>query len=89
MKTNKLLTIIFLVILAFIFSACATKDAGYTAKHDYSDEYSSGEVGGGDFGYKIEPSGLGVDDELKSLGAKNGDIVRILDHEFEYEERLY
>ena len=32
---------------------------------------------------------LGVDDELKSLGAKNGDIVRILDHEFEYEERLY
>ena len=32
---------------------------------------------------------LGVDDELKSLGAKNGDIVRILDSEFEYEERLY
>ena len=32
---------------------------------------------------------LGVDDELKSLGAKNGDTVRILDHEFEYEERLY
>ena len=32
---------------------------------------------------------LGVDDELKSLGAKNGDIVRILDQEFEYEERLY
>lgn len=32
---------------------------------------------------------LGVDDELKSLGAKNGDIVCILDKEFEYEERLY
>jgi GTP-binding protein len=32
---------------------------------------------------------LGVDDELKSLGAKTGDIVCILDKEFEYEERLY
>ena len=32
---------------------------------------------------------LGVDDELKELGAKNGDTVRILDNEFEYEERLY
>ena len=32
---------------------------------------------------------LGVDDELKALGAKNGDTVRILDHEFEYEERIY
>lgn len=32
---------------------------------------------------------LGVDDELKSLGAKTGDIVCILDQEFEYEERLY
>ncbi len=32
---------------------------------------------------------LGVDDELKELGAKNGDIVCILDKEFEYEERLY
>ena len=32
---------------------------------------------------------LGVDDELKSLGAQNGDIVCILDKEFEYEERLY
>ena len=32
---------------------------------------------------------LGVDDELKALGAKEGDIVRILDQEFEYEERLY
>ena len=32
---------------------------------------------------------LGVDDELKSLGAKEGDIVKILDQEFEYEERLY
>lgn len=32
---------------------------------------------------------LGVDDELKTLGAKNGDIVCILDKEFEYEERLY
>ena len=32
---------------------------------------------------------LGVDDELKALGAQNGDIVCILDKEFEYEERLY
>lgn len=32
---------------------------------------------------------LGVDDELKSLGAKTGDTVCILDKEFEYEERLY
>lgn len=32
---------------------------------------------------------LGVDDELKKLGAKEGDTVRILDQEFEYEERLY
>ena len=32
---------------------------------------------------------LGVDDDLKALGAQNGDTVRILDHEFEYEERLY
>ena len=32
---------------------------------------------------------LGVDDELKELGAKEGDTVRILDQEFEYEERLY
>ncbi len=32
---------------------------------------------------------LGVDDELKSLGAKTGDTVVILDKEFEYEERLY
>ena len=32
---------------------------------------------------------LGVDDELKAMGAKEGDIVCILDQEFEYEERLY
>lgn len=32
---------------------------------------------------------LGVDDELKNLGAKEGDIVSILDQEFEYEEKLY
>ena len=32
---------------------------------------------------------LGVDDELKELGAQNGDTVCILDQEFEYEERLY
>lgn len=32
---------------------------------------------------------LGVDDELKSLGAKHGDTVVILDQEFEYEDRLY
>ena len=32
---------------------------------------------------------LGVDDDLKRLGAQEGDTVRILDQEFEYEERLY
>ena len=32
---------------------------------------------------------LGIDDELKKLGAKEGDTVQILDQEFEYEERLY
>lgn len=32
---------------------------------------------------------LGVDEELKTLGAKEGDIVQILNQEFEYEERLY
>lgn len=31
---------------------------------------------------------LGIDDELKSLGAKDGDTVKILDNEFEYNERL-
>lgn len=31
---------------------------------------------------------LGIDDELKSLGAKDGDIVKILDNEFKYSERL-
>ena len=29
------------------------------------------------------------DEELKQLGAKEGDTVCILDQEFEYEERLY
>lgn len=32
---------------------------------------------------------LGIDDELKMLGAKEGDTVKILNQEFEYEERLY
>jgi len=32
---------------------------------------------------------LVVDDELKELGAKEGDTVKILDKEFEYEERIY
>jgi GTP-binding protein len=32
---------------------------------------------------------LGVDDDLKAMGAQEGDIVCILDQEFEYEERLY
>ena len=32
---------------------------------------------------------LGVDEELKTLGAKEGDTVQILNQEFEYEERLY
>lgn len=31
---------------------------------------------------------LGIDEELKLLGAKDGDIVKILDNEFEYSERL-
>ena len=32
---------------------------------------------------------LGIDDDLKELGAKEGDTVSILGQEFEYEERLY
>lgn len=31
---------------------------------------------------------LGIDEELTKMGAKEGDTVRILDYEFEYEERL-
>ena len=31
---------------------------------------------------------LGIDEELKTLGAKDGDTVKILDNEFEYNERL-
>ena len=31
---------------------------------------------------------LGIDEELKEKGAKDGDIVKILDSEFEYNERL-
>ena len=31
---------------------------------------------------------LGVDEELMKLGAKDGDTIRILDYEFEYNERL-
>lgn len=30
--------------------------------------------------------GFGIDDELKKLGAKDGDTVRLLDYEFEYRE---
>jgi GTP-binding protein len=29
---------------------------------------------------------LGIDDKLKEMGIQNGDIVRILDYEFEYRE---
>lgn len=32
---------------------------------------------------------MGVEDELRSLGAKEGDTVRILDFDFEYEEHMY
>lgn len=31
---------------------------------------------------------LGIDEELMRMGAKDGDIVKILDNEFEYNERL-
>ena len=31
---------------------------------------------------------MGVDDELKKMGAKDGDTIKILDEEFEYNERL-
>ena len=31
---------------------------------------------------------LGVDEELMNMGAKEGDVVRILDYECEYNERL-
>lgn len=33
--------------------------------------------------------GLGIEDELRKLGANEGDTVRILNKEFVYEERLY
>jgi len=39
------------------------------------------------FARKLER--LGVDEELRSLGAKHGDIVCILNQEFEFEDRLY
>ena len=68
MKTNKLLTIIFLVILAFIFSACAmnNKDA-YSEYEDYP--YSDDGLIGydrepgykGDSGCIVEPGGYTVD----------------------------
>ena len=29
---------------------------------------------------------MGIDDKLRELGAKDGDIIRILDNEFEYRE---
>ena len=29
---------------------------------------------------------LGVDDELRKLGAEEGDVVKILDYEFEFKE---
>ena len=29
---------------------------------------------------------LGIDDELKKMGIKQGDTVRILDYEFEYRD---
>ena len=29
---------------------------------------------------------MGIDEELKKRGAKNGDLVKILDYEFEYTE---
>lgn len=32
---------------------------------------------------------MGIDDELRKLGAKEGDTVKILDKEFEYEDRFY
>lgn len=32
---------------------------------------------------------MGIDAELKSMGAKEGDTVRILDFEFDYEEHMY
>lgn len=31
---------------------------------------------------------MGIDEELRNLGAKDGDTIRILDQEFEYNERL-
>lgn len=38
------------------------------------------------FAHKLKK--LGVDEELTKLGAKEGDTVKILDHVFEYEEKL-
>lgn len=32
---------------------------------------------------------MGIEDELRQMGAKEGDTIKILDQEFEYEERFY
>ena len=29
---------------------------------------------------------MGIDDELRSLGAKDGDSIKIMDYEFEFKE---
>jgi len=39
-----------------------------------------------EFKFARKLKSLGIDEELKSLGAKDGDTVKILDHEFEYSE---
>lgn len=32
---------------------------------------------------------MGIDEELKKMGAKEGDLIKILDQEFEFEDRFY
>ena len=34
------------------------------------------------FSHKMKK--MGIDDELKNMGIQNGDIIKILDYEFEY-----
>ena len=41
-----------------------------------------------DINFARKLKNLGVDVELAKMGAKEGDTVKILDYEFEYEERL-
>lgn len=47
-------------------------------------KFNSGEA---ELRFARKLKGMGIDEELASRGAKEGDIVRILDYEFEYSEK--